>query len=99
MTAIAYAPRRRGFLRERLPDPVSYYAHELDKVSRTCTNGWATARCPFHDDRQASLSVNLAHGGWRCHAGCGGGDLLAFHMRRHGLAFKEAAAALGAWKR
>ena len=53
-------------------------------------------RCPFHDDRNASLSVNLRdeRGGWRCFAGCGGGDLVGFHMRQTGKAFCDAVADL-----
>ena len=29
-------------------------------------------------------------GGWRCFAGCGGGDLVGFHMLLRGLDFKTA---------
>ena len=55
-----------------------------------------TASCPFHEDRNASLSVKVvdARGHWRCFAGCGAGDLVAFHMRRTGKAFQEAVADL-----
>src|SRR3954447_2763222 len=35
-------------------------------------------RCPFHDDEHPSCSVNLAQGVWKCHAGCGEGNLLEF---------------------
>jgi DNA primase len=54
--------------------------------------GWAQGRCPFHEDSDASLSVNLAdaRGGWKCFAGCGAGDLIAFHMRLRGIPFAEA---------
>lgn len=40
------------------------------------------AKCPFHQDKNASLSVNVVTGTWHCHAGCGGGsviDLIAKH--------------------
>jgi hypothetical protein len=30
--------------------------------------------------------------------GAAGGDVLAFHRRRHGMTFIEAARALGAWE-
>lgn len=39
-----------------------------------------SGRCPFHEDKSASFSVNTSTGLWHCHAGCGGGsviDLLA----------------------
>jgi DNA primase len=53
--------------------------------------------CPFHEDKKPSLRVNLATGRWACMA-CGlRGDLVAFVMRRHGLAFVEAVDELGAW--
>jgi hypothetical protein len=38
-------------------------------------------RCPFHDDKHASLSINLQEGVWTCHAGCGQGGLIEFEMR------------------
>ena len=48
------------------------------------------ASCPFHDDKEASLSVNFQHGGWCCFAGCGRGDMVGFHQRRTGLDFAAA---------
>lgn len=41
----------------------------------------ASVRCPFHDDRQASLSVNVEKGAWKCHAGCGQGGVVEFEKR------------------
>lgn len=78
--------------RERLPTPETYYRIRVEKLGPQHGNGWAQGRCPFHDDGTASLSVHLGNprGGWRCFAGCGSGDLLAFHMRLTGLAFAEA---------
>ena len=78
--------------RERLPDPETYYRKRIDKLGQRHGNGWAQGRCPLHDDGNASLSVNLdsSHGGWRCFAGCGHGDLLAFHMRLTALGFADA---------
>lgn len=78
--------------RERMPDPETYYRARVEKLGPRHGNGWAQGRCPFHDDGTASLSVNLdsPRGGWRCFAGCGSGDLLAFHMRLSGLGFAEA---------
>jgi hypothetical protein len=86
--------------RDRLPDPATYYAAHVEKLSRPCATGWASGCCPFHEDRQASLSVCLtdARGSWRCHAGCGGGDLVGFEMRRTGKQFKEAVADLLRWQ-
>lgn len=46
------------------------------------------AKCPFHEDKTASL--NLKNNYWHCHAGCGSGDTIALLMKRDGLLFKEA---------
>lgn len=75
--------------RDRLPDPLVYYASQIGKLTRPNGGGWAQGKCPFHEDKAASLSVN-AGGGWKCFAGCGKGDLVGFHQRRTGLAFAEA---------
>ena len=46
-----------------------------------------SARCPFHEDSSASLSVFAGSGGesrWKCHAGCGQGDAIDFlALARH----------------
>lgn len=77
--------------RDRLPDPIDYYAQHVTKLGRTNATGWAQGTCPFHEDRNASLSVSTtSKGQWRCFAGCGGGDLVGFHMRLRGLDFKAA---------
>lgn len=91
--------RSLGFRRESLPAPADYYTRELPELRHRTRQVWAQARCVFHKDRNPSLSVNLLSGGFRCF-GCGahGGDVLAFHMLRHGLEFKTAARELGAWE-
>lgn len=33
------------------------------------------ARCPLHDDANASASVNITEQKWTCFAGCGYGDI------------------------
>jgi hypothetical protein len=85
------------FNRSRLPHPAEYYrAQGLELCGR---GEWKSARCPFHNDHRPSLRLRLDSGGFRCMAcGAHGGDVLAFHMRRHGLRFIEAARALGAWE-
>ena len=37
-------------------------------------------KCPFHEDKTASLSVNLADGVWNCQAACGKGGIIDFEM-------------------
>lgn len=75
-------------------DPADYYMSELGKLR--VRGEWADAVCPFHSDKSPSLSVNLRHGAFKCHAcGASGGDVIAFHMRRYGMSFKAACATLG----
>jgi DNA primase len=75
-----------------MPEPETYYRARVEKLGPRHGNGWAQGRCPFHEDGTASLSVHLdsPRGGFRCFAGCGHGDLLAFHMRLTGLEFADA---------
>ncbi len=82
--------------RDRLPDPEAYYRQHVAKLGKPNLTGWAQGTCPFHDDHNASLSVHVrdARGGWRCFSGCGGGDLVGFHMRLTGKSFKGAVADL-----
>ena len=100
MKAFAHAEHRRSasaFTRERLPNPGEYFREQGLKLSGG--GEWKNAVCPFHDDRAPSLRVRLDTGGFRCMAcGAHGGDVLSFHMQRHGLRFIEAAKALGAWE-
>ena len=46
-------------------------------------DGWRKARCPFHDDKNPSLSFQPATGAWKCHAEDIGGDGLEYLMRLH----------------
>ena len=88
---------RAHFRRDRLPDAAEYFADEGLKI--VGSGEWRSATCPFHADRHPSLRVRLESGSFCCMV-CGekGGDVLAFHRKRHGLGFKEAVQALGAWK-
>ncbi|WP_269791009.1 CHC2 zinc finger domain-containing protein [Stenotrophomonas sp. Iso1] len=75
----------------RLPAPENYYRERVAKLGNAKSGGWAQGQCPFHEDLNASLSVNFSHGGWKCFAGCGSGDLITFHMRLFVLPFTDAA--------
>ena len=90
------SPRIPKDWRDRLPNPATYYAGCVVKLGKPNGDGWAQGRCPFHEDHDASLSVQTAnpHGGWRCFAGCGKGDLVSFHQRRTGKPFMETVADL-----
>jgi hypothetical protein len=86
-----------GFKRDRLPNPAEYYREQELKLIGG--GEWKSAVCPFHNDTKPSLRVRIDTGAFRCMV-CGthGGDVLAFHMQRHGMRFIEAAKALGAWE-
>ena len=88
---------KRGFDKDRLPSPLSYY-HQHARLPMQ-GKAWRTVLCPFHDDTHASLSIHVDSGGYFCHAcGAKGGDVLDFHMQKHGLTFEDAAQELGAWE-
>ncbi len=50
----------------------------------------ASCRCPFHEDRSASLSITPDGALFYCHAGCGGGDAVDFYRLATGLPHAEA---------
>ena len=85
------------FKRDRLPNPAEYY--EGQGLKLIGGGQWKSTVCPFHKDTRPSLRVREDSGAFRCMVcGAHGGDVLAFHMQRHGLRFVEAARALGAWE-
>lgn len=88
---------RFDFRRDCLPNPTDYYqAQGLKLIGR---GEWRNAICPFHSDTHPSLRVRIDSGAFRCMVcGAHGGDVLAFHMQRHGLRFIEAAKSLDAWE-
>jgi hypothetical protein len=46
--------------------------------------------CPFHEDRVHSFAVNQEKNYWHCFAGCGGGSIIDFWMKRQGCDFPTA---------
>ena len=59
------------------------------------TDGWVTALCPFHEDREPSFGFNRNTGQWCCFAGCGKGSAFDYIMQTSGMSFKEALFELG----
>lgn len=88
--------KRGVFDASKLPRPESYFQSE--GIDAKVHGKWASVLCPFHNDTNPSLRVNMETGAFRCMS-CGetGSAILAIHMQRHGLSFKEAAIALGCW--
>lgn len=54
--------------------------------------GWKQIRCPFHNDRMASASVNTEINGFRCHGCEVSGDPIKIIRSQEGISFKEAIA-------
>ena len=50
----------------------------------------AVCRCPFHPDKNASFSIYRSGQRWKCFAGCGSGDAVAFFAKATGLNNGEA---------
>ena len=71
-----------------------YYLRHVQKLGKPNSDGWASCRCPFHEDKTPSCSVNLVTGAFCCHACNERGDLIYFHQKRSGLPFKQGVRAL-----
>jgi DNA primase catalytic core len=54
-----------------------------------------TGRCPFHDDKHPSFSVNEEKQVFHCFGCQEAGDVVRFVMKFHGISFPEALAELG----
>lgn len=78
--------------------PVEFYRRELPTMPPPRQgHGWTDGGlCPFHEDKHAgNFRVNLDSGAFACFAcGAKGADILAFTQLRHGLAFRDALAAV-----
>jgi len=48
-------------------------------------------KCPVHDDRKPSASVNRSKGLWHCHACGAGGDAIALLQANEGWGYRQAA--------
>ena len=59
------------------------------------SNGQGMARCPFHPDETASLSVNLSNGLFNCFGCKAKGDVFDFYQKLKGVDFKTALAEMG----
>lgn len=95
LTQILNQSKPKRFNKNKLPPPAPIYAQFGIALKGS---GWQTVKCPFHDDRHASLSVNATHGGFCCHACHAKGDLMGFYMRMTGKDFKTAMVDLGAYE-
>ena len=46
--------------------------------------------CPFHSDKDPSMSIDLESGKWYCHSCKFGGDIFEFYMKYHSCSFAKA---------
>lgn len=85
------------FIRENLPDPVSYFENQGLTLKGPRSAKWKTTTCNFHGGSD-SMRVNVTTGAWVCMS-CGekGGDVLAYEITVGGADFVAAAKAIGAW--
>lgn len=83
----------------KLPDiTVSYYQNEF-KISKLTDN--INVKCPFHNDKNPSLSINLQNGAFKCHSpACGvyGTNIIGYHSKRYNLSFIDTVRHLGVEK-
>ncbi len=86
-----------SFSRTRLPDALTHY-RDTEGLVLKGRGKWLGAPCVFHDDSNPSMRINAETGGGCCMS-CGVkfGDVVDFHMQRHGVDFVTAAKALGCW--
>ena len=85
------------FIKDKLPDPASYFESEGLVLKGPRSAKWKTTECKFHGGSD-SMRINVTTGGWVCMAcNAKGGDVLAHYMAEHGVDFITAAKALGAW--
>jgi 5S rRNA maturation endonuclease (ribonuclease M5) len=60
---------------------LKYFESRLAENGMRRSGAGFMARCPFHQDRTPSLSINVSAGVWKCHGGCGQGGLIDFEMK------------------
>lgn len=70
----------------RLPDLLAYHGLDI----REYKPGWFSVRCPFHDDSNASASLNLDEYRFRCHGCDVSGDTIDIIEKVQGLDKKGA---------
>jgi hypothetical protein len=68
-------------------DIQTFYAEYLDLKGKPPE---MMARCPFHEDDNPSLGVNMNTGLWRCHGCQAHGDVFGFYEQKHNVDFKTA---------
>lgn len=81
--------RRREWPTIPIVPVLAYYGADLDDGYG---DRWVPVKCPFHDDRSASASVNVEKGAFTCHACEMRGDAAKLVQLHEGLpSYREGA--------
>ena len=59
----------------------AFYSTYVENLRAGSGSAQAYGKCPLHEDKVSSFSVNLITGLWSCHASCGCGNALTFSRR------------------
>lgn len=66
-------------------DPTAFYSRHLESGFTPNGKTKVVVNCPFHEDRNPSLSIDLETGKWFCHGQCQeGGTPIQFWSKLHG---------------
>jgi hypothetical protein len=79
-----------GRVSEKIKTSVTVLEFVSQYVDLKPTATGALGLCPFHDDHHPSFGVNDEGNFWNCFAGCGGGSIIDFWMKRQGCDFTTA---------
>ena len=78
--------------RSPLPSPADFYSDQIAAFNES-DNDWAWGCCPFHDDHNPSLCMNLRTGWYACkssNCGATGKSIVSFVSERDGLSVADA---------
>lgn len=67
----------------------AFYSGYFPKYKKLNGSEWKVC-CPFHDDKNPSMTVNVANGKYNCFGCDAQGDFIKFYQKKHGVDFKKA---------
>jgi hypothetical protein len=79
-TSLEASDSPRDVVSIRIKNRISVLEFVGQFVDLQPTNKGAIGLCPFHEDHNPSLSINVDENYWHCFAGCGGGSIIDFWM-------------------
>lgn len=72
-----------------------FYLSVINCTNKRSKNNNIVVICPFHDDTNPSLAIDLGTGNFYCFGCNQGGSIFDFYMKLHNCTFKEALHGLG----